>query len=87
MRRFTKRLGFPLVMERRYGVECKNGECKAPIIFARYMANPETDIDSSPNVEINPGRLRCPRCGDDSIYAMEDLMEFPPDIQVERFDG
>jgi len=60
-----------------YGFECKNADCKAGIIFGRYLTRPQRLGDVAILVRVNPGRLKCPKCGQEYRYDQSDLQEFP----------
>jgi hypothetical protein len=70
---------FAVPEERRYGVECKNKDCHAPIIFGRYIVTPKPAGESDDSADITPGRLRCSACGLESDYTQQDLRQFPND--------
>jgi len=61
----------------RYGVECKNKDCAASIIFSRYLISPKTAEDPATMENIVPGKLKCTTCGFESDYTHDDLKEFP----------
>jgi hypothetical protein len=55
-------------ISRPFGVECKNRKCESGIVLGSFVSEFPT---------LNQTLVRCPGCGQQSVYSRHDLREFP----------
>jgi len=66
--------------EKKFGVECKNPQCRDSIVLGIYMAPPQSSSDFVNFVVAGHWKLICPSCGDAHDYNQGDLRAWHPSL-------
>ena len=73
------------LIQRDYGVECKNRECNNRIVLGEYMtprrSNDEPE-DPIPLIRFTARKVTCAKCHKTYRYEHSDLREFPAKLPV-----
>jgi hypothetical protein len=73
------------LIQRDYGVECKNRECHNRIVLGEYMtprrSNDEPE-DPIPLIRFTARKVTCAKCQKTYRYEHSDLREFPAKLPV-----